>query len=285
MGPLPASVYWRRRAVAVGVALLALVALLWLATWLVTPGGSDTPTGTAALSVPDAAADPSTPADPSDPDPSDPDPDPRAAVPDSAAPEPPAPGAPQTPLPTPAGPGAPPGATADVSPGPATPNAGPGDSDERVRPDDTPRPSVLVPPAEPSPPTGPVPCTDGMIAVAAETGSPTYPAGARPELRLVVTNTSGQPCVRDLDGAEQEIAVRSGDGATALWSSNDCTNPSTDDLRTLVPGQPVAFAVTWSGLTSAPGCGAARERVAPGGYRVLARLGGVVSEPAPLLMG
>lgn len=153
-----------------------------------------------------------------------------------------------------------------------------------VRPDDTPRPSVQVPQAAPSPPTGPVPCTDAMIEVRAETGQPTYPAGARPELRLVVTNVSGQPCVRDLDGAQQEIAVWSGDGATKLWSSNDCSNPSSDDLRTLVPGQPVAFAVTWTGLGSEPGCAGERTRVGPGGYRVLARLDQVVSEPVPLLM-
>ncbi|WP_139323987.1 MULTISPECIES: hypothetical protein [unclassified Pseudonocardia] len=261
VGPLPASVYWRRRAVAVGAALVALFALLWLSTWLLLPGGSDAPTDPAAQSTPDT----------------------RAALPGTAAPASPAPGAPQTPLPAPATPGAPPGDTAGASPGPATPDAGPGD--ETVRPDDTPRPSVLVPQAGPSPPTGPVPCSDGMIEVRSETGQPNYPAGARPELRLVVTNTSGQPCVRDLDGAEQEIAVWSGDGAQKLWSSNDCVNPATDDLRTLVPGQPVAFAVTWSGLGSEPGCGAERDRVTPGGYRVLARLGTVVSEPAPLLMG
>ncbi|MBC3194829.1 MucR family transcriptional regulator [Pseudonocardia sp. C8] len=260
VGPLPASVYWRRRAVAVGLALLALAAGPWLAAWLLAPGDSDVPTDPAAQSTPDI----------------------RAAAPPPAAPAPPAPGPAHAPLPTPAGPGAPPGTTG-ASPGPAAPNAGPGD--ETVRPDDTPRPSVPVPEGAPSPPTGPVPCSDGMIEVRAEAGQPAYPPGARPELRLVVTNTSGQPCVRDLDGTEQEIAVWSGDGARKLWSSNDCANPATDDLRTLVPGQPVAFAVTWSGLASEPGCGAERERVAAGGYRVLARLGAVVSEPVPLLMG
>lgn len=259
VGPLPASVYWRRRAVAVGVALLAFLVLLWLTTWLLIPSGSDVPTGTAAHSAPA----------------------PRAAAPPPAAPASPDPAVVDTPLPAPADPGTPPG-TAGSSPGPPAPNAGPGD--ETVRPDDTPRPSVQVPEGVPSPPTGPVPCSDPMIEVRAETGQPTYPAGARPELRLVVTNTSGQPCVRDLDGAEQEIAVWSGDGADKLWSSNDCVNPATEDLRTLVPGQPVAFAVTWSGLGSEAGCAAERDRVAPGGYRVLARLGTVVSEPVPLLM-
>ncbi|MFP5071769.1 hypothetical protein ACLFMI_19170 [Pseudonocardia nantongensis] len=257
VGPLPASVYWRRRAAAVGAALLALFVLLWLTTWLLLPSGSDAPTDPTANVEPD--------------------PTPRAAAPVS-----PTPGVPPTPLPAPAPSGAPPGPAVGASTGPAAPNAGP--VDETVRPDDTPRPSVEVPPAAPSPPTGPVPCADDMIELRAETGQPAYPAGARPELRLVVTNVSGQPCVRDLDGAEQEIAVWSGDGADRLWSSNDCVNPASEDLRTLVPGQPVAFAVTWSGLGSEPGCRAERDRVPAGGYRVLARLGDVVSDPAPLLL-
>ncbi|WP_224387821.1 hypothetical protein [Pseudonocardia sp. ICBG1293] len=264
VGPLPASVYWRRRACAVGV---ALVALLWLTTWMLVPRGSDEPAGTAAQTS--QAPPPTTPGAPASPSPASPAPGPGA--PDTSAP-----------LPAPAAPGAPPAPAAGSSAGPATPNAGP--ADETVRPDDTPRPSVQVPQAAPSPPTGPVPCTDAMIEVRAETGQPTYPSDARPELRLVVTNVSGQPCVRDLDGAEQEIAVWSGDGASRLWSSNDCANPSSDDLRTLVPGQPVAFAVTWTGLASEPGCAGERNRVGPGGYRVLARLDRVVSEPAPLLM-
>jgi len=49
--------------------------------------------------------------------------------------------------------------------------------------------------------------------------------------------------VRDLDAARQEIVVWGGDGAR-LWSSDDCANPSSADQRTLVPGRPVAFAVT-----------------------------------------
>ena len=50
-----------------------------------------------------------------------------------------------------------------------------------------------------------------------------------------MTNISNQPCVRDLDSARQEIVVWSPDGQR-LWSSNDCVNGSTPDLRTLVPG-------------------------------------------------
>lgn len=114
----------------------------------------------------------------------------------------------------------------------------PGTSTEWIRPDDTPRPAVAAQPSIPVPPTGPVPCTNAMLAAAAELENPVHRVGSRPVLRLVITNVSGQPCVRDLDAARQEIVVWSADGVDRLWSSNDCTNTPTIDLRTLVPGRP-----------------------------------------------
>ena len=150
-------------------------------------------------------------------------------------------------------------------------------------PDDTPRAAVPVPPSVPVPPTGPVPCTNEMISVGAEIDQPEHRVGERPTLRLVVVNISEQPCVRDLDGARQEIVVWSGDGVDRLWSSNDCVNPTTVDLRTLIPGQPVAFAVRWAGRTSTPGCAEERTEVPAGAYRVLTRVDDVISGPAPFL--
>jgi hypothetical protein len=120
-----------------------------------------------------------------------------------------------------------------------------------------------------------------MIGVAAEIDPPVHRVGQRPVLRLVVTNLSAQPCVRDLDSARQEIVVWSIDGKTRLWSSNDCANGSSTDLRTLVPGQPVAFAVTWAGRTSSPGCASTRTVVPAGGYRVMTRVDDLISDPTP----
>lgn len=159
----------------------------------------------------------------------------------------------------------------------------PATTSEVVLPDDTPRTPVPVPPSVPVPPTGPVPCANDMISVGAEIDEPEHRVGERPTLRLVVVNISEQPCVRDLDGSRLEIVVWSGDGVDRLWSSNDCVNPDTVDLRTLVPGQPVAFEVRWAGRTSTPGCAEERTVVPAGAYRVLTRVDDVISEPAPFL--
>jgi hypothetical protein len=115
-----------------------------------------------------------------------------------------------------------------------------------------------------------------MIGVTTEIDPAEHRVGQRPTMRLVVSNVSAQPCVRDLDSAGQEIVVWSLSG-DRLWSSNDCVNGSSLDLRTLVPGQPVAFAVSWAGRTSVPGCSGRRAVVPAGDYRVMSRVDGVVS--------
>jgi hypothetical protein len=166
---------------------------------------------------------------------------------------------------------------------PFSAQAVPGTTTERIRPDDTPRLSAAAQPSVPVPPSGPVPCTNAMLSAAAELDHPVHRVGSHPVLRLVITNTSGQPCVRDLDSARQEIVVWSADGATRLWSSNDCVNASSIDLRTLVPGRPVAFAVTWGERTTTPGCRQPRTLVPAGTYRLMVRLDNLISPPTPFI--
>ncbi|MDT0347986.1 hypothetical protein [Pseudonocardia charpentierae] len=156
-------------------------------------------------------------------------------------------------------------------------------SSERIRPDDTPRPAVAAQSPVPVPRTGPVPCTNPMLAAAAEVDPAVHKVGSHPVLRLVLTNISGQPCVRDLDASRQEIVVWSSDGATRLWSSNDCLNNPTTDLRTLVPGRPVAFSLTWGERTTTPGCAQPRTVVPAGSYRLMVRLDDLISPPTPFL--
>ena len=171
------------------------------------------------------------------------------------------------------------GSSAAPAPPAASTPAG-GATSEQLQPDLTPRPAPVATPVA-VPPTGPVPCTNAMTGVTAEIDRPVHEVGEHPVLRLVVTNTSPQPCVRDLDASRQEIVVWSGDGKLRLWSSNDCGNAGSPDLRTLIPGQPVAFAVTWAGRTSTPGCAAARTVVPAGNYRVMSRIDDDISAPTP----
>lgn len=265
VGPLPAHVYWKRRWLALLGVIGFFVASGFTAAALAAspsdPGPQDEATTPAAhrseLVDPTATSLPvTTPSDPAQPDPT-------LSV-----------------TGVPAGTTPPSGTTAPDGTGtPLAEGAPETTTDESKRPDDTPRQAVPVLETEPAPATGPPACTNDMIAVGAEIDSPQHTVGDRPVLRLVVVNISGQACVRDLDGALQEIVVWDRPIQNRLWSSNDCVNPSTQDLRTLVPGQPVAFAVTWSGLSSNPGCTAARTRLPAGDYTLLTRVADKISGP------
>ncbi|GAA4535758.1 hypothetical protein [Pseudonocardia xishanensis] len=273
VGPLPAHVYWKRRWLALAGVIGMFMVIGFSVAALTAPssdlGPQEEPTTQAAhrseLSA-SAAADP-TGTDPTTTDPTTTDPtttDPTATSTSGATPLLSATGVP-------------------AGTGPLVEGA-PETTDESKRPDDTPRAAVPVPPTESAPATGPPVCTNDMIDVGAEIDAPQHTVGDRPELRLVVVNVSPQACVRDLDGALQEIVVWDRAIQNRLWSSNDCVNPSTQDLRTLVPGQPVAFAVTWSGLSSNPGCTAPRTRLPAGEYTLLTRVADRISGPTPFTL-
>lgn len=244
MGPLPASVYWRRRLVALAVVAAVLTGAGWSGARLLSGGDGATTREThrAAVSAPQPVVPSPSPTVSSEP----------------------------TPL-----------ATTGLSPSlvaAALPTTPPPPSSELLTATETRGPVRPVNPV-PVPRTGPVPCDNSMIVVRSEIDRPQHRVAERPVFRLVIENISQQPCLRDLDPARQEIVVWSGDGKTRLWSSNDCQDVAGTDLRTLVPGRPLVFSLSWAGRTTNPGCTRPRSTIPPGEYRLLSRLDDVISQP------
>ncbi|WP_040802936.1 DUF4232 domain-containing protein [Nocardia concava] len=124
-------------------------------------------------------------------------------------------------------------------------------------------------------------CPDQSLAVKVTVGQPTYKSGEQPQFGIVITNISSSACERDMGAALQLIQVQSLDGQRKLWSSTDCNQDGTPDMRTLAPGQQAAFTVAWSGTTSQPSCAGERVPVPSGPYSVVAQLGSVRSAPEP----
>jgi hypothetical protein len=110
-----------------------------------------------------------------------------------------------------------------------------------------------------------------VIAVDVRPDPASAPAGSKPTFTLVVTNTSTVACTRTLDKAQQEIVLADGTG-NRIWGSNDCYPEAGSEVRTLQPGEAVAFPVLWSGLSSAPGCTAERVTPGPGSYVIRGRV-------------
>ncbi len=123
------------------------------------------------------------------------------------------------------------------------------------------------------------PCKDESITVRATIDRAEYLVGDQPRFGIVVTNIGDTTCARDLGPAVQQVTVRTVEGDRRTWVNTDCAPSTGRDVWTLAPGDQVAFAITWSGTSSAPGCSGSRNPVAPGEYRVMAQVGAVESEP------
>ncbi|MFC4854393.1 hypothetical protein [Actinophytocola glycyrrhizae] len=245
-GPLPQSVYWRRRAFAAVVCALAVVLLAWLIGGLVEADDQNPVQGTANTADLGGSAATSTVGSTSD----------RPSAPPSS------PGQDD------------PRGSVTASPG----SEGPTSAAEAPQP--TTPPVVTTTTAPPAPPTA---CPDPVMKVLATPAVASYPVGTRPLLKLRIVNTGPVPCTRDVSHKLREILVLGADG-TRLWSSNDCYGPPDQDVRLLSPNKPVEFSVNWAGRTSEPGCPVDRETVPAGTYQVVGKLGTLTGTPTQLVL-
>ncbi|MEO7287344.1 MAG: hypothetical protein ABI140_10505 [Jatrophihabitantaceae bacterium] len=118
----------------------------------------------------------------------------------------------------------------------------------------------------------PKPCVASQLAITAGSDAKTYPAGAKPQVALVVTNRGPSPCVQDLSDSQIELRVYN--GSARVWGSHDCAVQPGSAPSTLPVGTAIRRAVEWSGLSSRPGCAGVRTRVSAGTYTLYAYLAG-----------
>ncbi len=115
-------------------------------------------------------------------------------------------------------------------------------------------------------------CVVNSLKLQSVVGKSSYAVGDQPLLQLEVTNVASTPCVQDL--ADKQVELRVYNGESRVWGSHDCPVQSTTAVRTLAPRMPVLIAITWSGLTSQPGCKGTRQRVGAGTYTLYSSLAG-----------
>ncbi|MCE6999532.1 hypothetical protein LZG04_32675 [Saccharothrix sp. S26] len=141
-----------------------------------------------------------------------------------------------------------------------------------------PAPSPVVTPSPTLPPGPPPPCEDAQVAVAAEVGEPSTPAGQPVRFTIAVSNTGPLPCAKEIGRHVRELVVTSADGATRLWSSNDCFATEGSEVRVMRPGERFTYSLQWAGSTSEPGC-RKHSRLGAGDYLLTAVVAGKASNP------
>ncbi len=271
VGPLPSTIYWRRRAVA--LCLIALLALF--AVWAVTSGGG-------GGKKPDDSA-------------------------NGASPTPPS----ITPGPSGSGPAISqqPGGRDESDEGGETSGGNGGDGGAGSGGTDAGAGSGGADTAGPGggkngdgtgaggdggagtgagrqlPADSPIPnCPAGSLQLTLKSVKVTYEAEERPRFQLVAKNTSSVDCKADF-GPRNAVLTITGAKDDEVWSSDHCPRPGTPLLLSLPAGATVVHTVEWDRGRSAPQCATAPAGEAgPGTYLVEAAMPGAKVLPAPFTL-
>jgi hypothetical protein len=118
-----------------------------------------------------------------------------------------------------------------------------------------------------------------MAITAAVSPSPTRYGGTA-TLYLILRNTAGHACFRDVGSSQQELIVYR-DGVR-LWSSDACGQSAGSDVRTFGPSIETQFWRSWNTYRVAPHECDQPPDASPapaGNYQLVARLGDRLSDP------
>jgi hypothetical protein len=247
VGPLPSSVYWRRRAVVLGAALLGIIVLFVSCS----QGGDDknSPHASSSSSLPTPA-----PAGSSSPDDE-----------PSFVDNPPAGSGPS--LPDPA-------QVQSQQPGVGAATAG--TTGAPVGGGQTGTNTNVTLPADGS-------CADSELQIT-PTASQTTIKRAAPsvDLTLTIKNIGNRTCSRDVGSDPQELYLSL--GAQVYWSSDKCAAAGGHDVRQFAPGNVRSYKFTWNGRqsSSCDGGAAAGPVPPPGQFQLRGRLGSMISNPLTL---
>ncbi|WP_137988661.1 hypothetical protein [Streptomyces vilmorinianum] len=261
VGPLPSSIYWRRRAVALClIALLALIAL-----WAVTSGGS-------GGKKPNDAANGSSPAPSITPGPSGTgpaitqQPGGRDESGDSG----------ETSGGEGEGNGGGSGGT-DAGADAGTEGAGKNGDTDGGGGDG----GAAAGAGQQVPANSPLPnCAPGALQLTLRSAKISYAPGEKPRFQLVVKNTSAGDCKADF-GPKNAVLTVSDAKDDEVWSSEDCPRTATGVMLRIPARSTITHTVEWDRARSAPQCATVPAGpVGPGTYLVEAAMPGVKVLPA-----
>ncbi|MFI0238091.1 hypothetical protein [Streptomyces sp. NPDC016845] len=112
-------------------------------------------------------------------------------------------------------------------------------------------------------------CTTGGVTLAVRSVHNSYAPGDKPKLELVVKNTSDKDCKVDLGPKTAVVTITKADGDEKYWTSEDCPTGTGGILLRVPAGGKVTQTLTWDRKPSAPRCATpAAGSAGPGTYLV-----------------
>ncbi|MFF8383735.1 hypothetical protein [Streptomyces kanasensis] len=118
-------------------------------------------------------------------------------------------------------------------------------------------------------------CVPGALQLTLSSTKVSYAPGEEPRFRLTARNTSATGCKTDLGPATAVLTISDGKDEE-IWSSDDCLRGDGRAYVSVPAGGTATYTVAWDRRHSAPRCGTPSPRVAgPGTYLAEATVPGV----------
>ncbi|MFJ4713293.1 hypothetical protein [Streptomyces sp. NPDC088785] len=113
-------------------------------------------------------------------------------------------------------------------------------------------------------------CTVGGVTLTVRSLHNSYAPGDEPRIELAAKNTTDTSCKVDLGPRTAVVTITKADGDKQFWSSEDCPSGNATGLLLRVPaGGKVTHTLTWDRRPSAPRCATpAAGTASPGTYLV-----------------
>lgn len=119
-------------------------------------------------------------------------------------------------------------------------------------------------------------CTPGSVQLSLRSVSNTYSPGESPAFELRATNSGAVACKIDFGPTKAVFTITGASGNSHTWASDDCPTPGHNSYLLQVPAHSsTTYTQHWNGRTSSPQCATPKgETAAPGTYLVSAQLPG-----------
>ncbi|MGI5197218.1 hypothetical protein ACQEVY_26915 [Streptomyces sp. CA-288835] len=98
-------------------------------------------------------------------------------------------------------------------------------------------------------------CTPGAVKLTLRSVKNTYSPDEQPKVELIVTNSSATDCKLDLGPKEAVLTITQAGGDDEMWSSSDCPTGAGSVLYRIPAQDTVTRTLEWNRKASAPECG------------------------------
>jgi len=119
-------------------------------------------------------------------------------------------------------------------------------------------------------------CTQGNVKLTLKSVRNTYAPGEQPEIEIVAKNSSGSDCKVDLGPKNTVLTITRAGSDEDIWASDDCPKDAAGVLFRVPAGGQTVHTVKWDRKPGAPACATPPSGSAPAGtYLVEAKAPGL----------